>query len=371
MEGKVFYYKCEKCQSEWNGIKQLDCCPFCDTKITAQNSNFTKIEEALSYIFSAHGIDVVKENMRLVALLSDYAPTLERERKLIRLALSLGVYTELMSVSKNDKAIQELAINKAISKLHNDAFMDPIIAKEITGWFVSQLNWESEQLAQERKIEPVVIKNVIKEQNKKTVVYSSNFAHNVGDIIEFGKYPFEANGVVKPIEWEIMDIKDNKALLWSKYCIDACQFAGENLNSSWEYSSLRQWLRAKFMRDAFTTEEINFIVPTSLNASCNPKNNRISGSNTTDKIFIPSNEELNKYKLRNGDLIIKATPYAKMKGVFNDNDYAFWWLRTPGTAEGTQMLVSKTGVVNESGSYVYLKNRGIRPALWINLDKFY
>lgn len=51
-------------------------------------------------------------------------------------------------------------------------------------------------------------------------------------------------------------------------------------------------------------------------------------------------------------------------GVFNDN--AFWWLRTPGTAEGTQMLVSKTGVVNESGSYVYLNNRGVRPALWVN-----
>ncbi len=365
----MFYCKCENCQSEWSGIKQLDCCPFCETKIAVQTSNFTKIDEALSYIFSAHGIEVVKENNRLVALLSDYAPTLERERKLIRLALSLGVYSELMTVCKNDKASQELAINKAVSKLHNDAFMDPIIAKEIIEWFVNQLNWKNESLAQEKRIEPVVIKNVSTEQIKKNVVHNSNSTHNVGDMIEFGKYPFEANGVVKPIEWEIMDIKDNKALLWSKYCIDACQFAGQNLNSSWEYSSLRQWLRAKFMRDAFTAKEINFIIPTSLEVSCNPKNNRISGSNTTDKIFIPSNEELNKYKLRNGDLIIKATPYAKIKGVFNDNDYAFWWLRTPGSAEGTQMLVSKTGVVNESGSYVYLNNRGVRPALWVALDK--
>lgn len=365
----MFYYKCENCQSEWNGIKQLESCPFCDTKIVVQTSNFTKIDEALSYIFSAHGIEVVKENNRLVALLSDYAPTLERERKLIRLALSLGVYSELMTVSKNDKASQELAINKAVSKLHNDAFMDPIIAKEIIEWFVNQLNWKNESLAQEKRIEPVGIKNVSTEQIKKNVVHNSNSTHDVGDIIEFGKYPFEANGVVKPIEWEIMDIKDNEALLWSKYCIDACQFAGQNLNSSWEYSSLRQWLRAKFLSDAFTSEEINFIIPKSLEVSCNPKNNRISGSNTTDKIFIPSNEELNKYKLRNGDLIIKATPYAKIKGVFNDNDYAFWWLRTPGSAEGTQMLVSKTGVVNESGSYVHLNNRGVRPALWVALDK--
>ena len=137
----MFYCKCENCQSEWNGIKQLDCCPFCKTKIAVQTSNFIKIDEALSYIFSVHGIDVVKENNRLVALLSDYAPTLERERKLIRLALSLGVYSDLIMVNKDDNSSQELAVNKAVSKLHNDAFMDPIIAKEIIGWFISYLGW--------------------------------------------------------------------------------------------------------------------------------------------------------------------------------------------------------------------------------------
>lgn len=366
----MFYYKCENCQSEWNGIKMLEICPFCDTKVVIQNSNFTKIDEALSYIFGAHGIDVVKENNRLVALLSDYAPTLERERKLIRVALSLGIYSDLLTVSKSDKSSQEFAISKLVSKLHNDAFMDPIIAKEIIEWFVKHLDWENKTLVQEKRIELTTIgKAISAEQNQKAVVHNSKGTHNVGDIIEFGKYPFEANGVVKPIEWEIMDIKDNKALLWSKYCVDACQFAGENLNCSWEYSYLRTWLRGRFMRDAFTTEEISCIVSTTLEASHNPKNNRITGSKTTDKIFIPSNEDLNHFKLRNGDLIIKATPYAKNKGVFNDNDYAFWWLRTPGTADRTQMLVSKTGVANESGSYVHLNSRGVRPALWVVLDK--
>lgn len=193
--------------------------------------------------------------------------------------------------------------------------------------------------------------------------------YKIGNIIQFGNYPFEENGVAKPVEWKIIDIKDNKALLWSKYCVDTHAFSENYLNICWEYSSLRQWLRTNFIRDAFTTEEANSILFTSLEASYNPKNQQVRTSNTTDKIFIPSKEDLNKYNLGNGDLAIKATPYAKAKGALNDNDYVFWWLRTPGTVTGAQMFVSKTGIIVESGTSVFLKNRGVRPALWVDLEK--
>lgn len=368
----MVYYKCENCQSEWNGIKMLEICPFCDTKIVVQNSNFSKIDEALSYIFSAHGIEVVKENNRLVALLSDYAPTLERERKLIRLALSLGVYSELMTVSKYDKASQELAINKAVSKLHNDVFVDPIIAKEIIGWFVSQLHWKegkTHQAYEDKPISNYSVKFGAKAPSQVVNSYSISKSYKTGDIVKFGNYPFEANGEVKPITWRIMYLKGNKALLWSEYCVDANQFAAQSLNNSWEYSTLRQWLRNKFMHEAFTKEEISYIDFTEVETSNGPASLRNSGSKTTDKIFIPSIEEINTYKLLNGDLIVKATPYAQKRGVFNDNGYAFWWLRTPGSSKDTEMLVSKTGEINKSGSYVYLRNRGIRPALWVDLNK--
>lgn len=371
MEGKVFYYKCDKCQSEWNGIKMLEICPFCDTKVVIQNSNFTKIDEALSFIFSAHGINVVNENNRLVALLSDYAPTLERERKLVRLALSLGVYSDLMTVNKDDKASQELAVNKAVSKMHNDAFMDPIIAKEIIGWFISQLHWEEKNIHQVSQ-DKLIAKSVVfatKAPSKAVDSYSFSKSYKTGDIVKFGNYPFEANGEVKPITWRIIYLKGNKALLWSEYCIDANQFAAQSLNNSWEYSTLRQWLRDKFMHNAFTSEEISFIDFTEIETSYGPVSSRNSGSKTTDKIFIPSLEEINTYRLLNGDLVVKATPYAQKRGVFNDNGYAFWWLRTPGSSKDTEMLVSKTGEINKSGSYVYLRNRGIRPALWVDLNK--
>lgn len=367
----MFYYKCENCQSEWNGIKQLDSCPFCDTRITVQNSNFTKIDKALSYIFSAYGIDVVKEDNRLVALLSDYAPMLERERKLIRVALRLGIYSDLITVNKDDKSLQDLAVNKAVSKLHNDAFMDPIIAKEIIGWFISQLHWEEENTLQVSQANSIAksAEFAAKAQFQTIDTYSISKSYKALDIVEFGNYPFEANGRMKPITWRIIYFKGNKALLWSEYCVDANRFAAKSLNNSWECSTLRQWLRDKFMYNAFTREEISYIDFTEVETSYEPVSSRNSGSKTIDKIFIPSLEEINKYRLLKGDLIVKATPYAQERGVFNDNGYAFWWLRTPGSSKDTEMLVSKTGEINKSGSYVYLRNRGIRPALWVDLNK--
>lgn len=373
----MFYYKCENCQSEWNGIKQLDSCPFCDTRITVQNSNFTKIDKALSYIFSAYGIDVVKEDNRLVALLSDYAPMLERERKLIRVALRLGIYSDLITVNKDDKSLQDLAVNKAVSKLHNDAFMDPIIAKETIGWFISQLHWEEENTLQVSQANSISKSAEFAAKAQFQTIdtysifdtYSISKSYKAGDIVEFGNYPFEANGRMKPITWRIIYFKGNKALLWSEYCVDANLFAAKSLNNSWECSTLRQWLRDKFMYNAFTREEISYIDFTEVETSYEPVSSRNSGSKTTDKIFIPSLEEINKYRLLKGDLIVKATPYAQERGVFNDNGYAFWWLRTPGSSKDTEMLVSKTGEINKSGSYVYLRNRGIRPALWVDLNK--
>ena len=298
----MFYYKCENCQSEWNGIKQLDSCPFCDTRITVQNSNFTKIDKALSYIFSAYGIDVVKEDNRLVALLSDYAPMLERERKLIRVALRLGIYSDLITINKDDKSLQDLAVNKAVSKLHNDAFMDPIIAKETIGWFISQLHWEEENTLQVSQANSISKSAEFAAKAQFQTIdtysifdtYSISKSYKAGDIVEFGNYPFEANGRMKPITWRIIYFKGNKALLWSEYCVDANLFAAKSLNNSWECSTLRQWLRDKFMYNAFTREEISYIDFTEVETSYEPVSSRNSGSKTTDKIWKTKSKPITK-----------------------------------------------------------------------------
>lgn len=402
----MIYNKCEKCQSEWNGIKKLEICPFCGNNIAVKSSNFTKIDEALAFIFDEYGVNVVEENNRLVSLLSDYAPTLVKEKKLIKIALSTsGVCHELMIIKTADEKTRELSEKKIVSKLHNDAFIDPDIARDFVPWFVGKKNViiHNEVKAEPKASAPAPspeapdyissflqnssngkmhsignIQNPFKSaappapkaQNNMSNISPSNVRYSVGDIVKFGTYPFRADGGKEQIEWRIVDIIDNAALLWSAYCIDACPYSG--VFNSWERSTLRQWICERFEwhgGNFFTEEEQHSLIRIEIDTSHNPKNNRYCGSKTYDEIFIPSIEDIKKYRLSESELTVKATPYAKSRGAYTVfNDYAFWWLRTPGVEDGNEMFVTSGGVVKEDGCSVTVNHRGVRLALWVNLD---
>ena len=359
----MYYYKCENCKSEWNGIKILKSCPFCDTGVAVKSSNFTKIDEVLSYIFGVYGIDVIKDNNRLVALLSDYAPTLERERKLIKVAMSLGIYSDLVTASKNDNPTQELAINKAISKLHNDAFMDPVIAKEIIGWFVSCLGWSNN-----KKVEEELKDEKISSNNDTVEIEISQV--NVGETIIFGTYLQDNLGKPTGIEWDVISINGNQALLLSKKCLDVYPYAKVKIGKTWQFSDLRKWLNNEFINSAFSAKDQLAIMNNVITMSRNPRSNVDSGAVVSDKIFILSREEIIRYNLEK-KTICQATKYAISRGVYCGSETidAYWWLRTPGYTNESAMYITGGGRLDELGCAVNAANKGVRPAIWVDLRK--
>ena len=137
----MFYQNCQNCNGEWKGKKLLKTCPFCDMEMQMKTNNFDKIEEALGYVLSQYGMELISSPSKLVSLLADFAPSLERERRLIRIALNSGVYSELIKVNKDDKDEQELAKKKAISSLNQKEFMDIVWAEKVINWFIPQLHW--------------------------------------------------------------------------------------------------------------------------------------------------------------------------------------------------------------------------------------
>lgn len=80
------------------------------------------------------------------------------------------------------------------------------------------------------------------------------------------------------------------------------------------------------------------------------------------------NEEFEQYGITESRLRTFASPYAKRRGVFcSAESDAFYWTRTPGSSEeATQMFIGEGGHKEEHGSYIDLKNRGIRPAIWVD-----
>ena len=168
-------------------------------------------------------------------------------------------------------------------------------------------------------------------------------------------------------------VEERKALLISKYCLDAKEYDKNENNESvtWETSTLRQWLNSCFINEAFTDEEKALICDTYLQNPDNPEYGTDGGNDTTDKVFLLSIDETSKYL---SDKIVRkaeATDYAKDKGIFvsEENGKSWWWMRSLGRNNSDAAYVDIGGSVRNYGSYANDGESGVRPAMWVNIGE--
>ena len=195
---------------------------------------------------------------------------------------------------------------------------------------------------------------------------NENRVYNPDSTMKFGNY----HGAV---EWLVLDKKDGKALLISKYCLDAKEYDKNENNESvtWETSTLRQWLNSCFINEAFTDEEKALICGTHLQNPDNPEYGTDGGNDTTDKVFLLSIDETSKYL---SDKIVRkaeATDYAKDKGIFvsEENGKSWWWMRSPGSDDLCASCMGNDGFVHGDGQMIEDRTCGVRPAMWVNIGK--
>lgn len=196
----------------------------------------------------------------------------------------------------------------------------------------------------------------------------------IGNIITFGNYK-QSNHVgseKSPVEWIVIDKKDDEFMIISRYPIDTMAFHIENAEITWEYCSLRAWMNHAFLKDSFSTKEEEAIIATSIcnnSTQCNPVWATNGGNDTVDKVFLLSYQEaLHYFKT---DFIRKARPteYAiKQKAFLSEDGCTFWWLRSPGRYQYGAASVYSNGSIN--GNYVSNSTGTVRPAMWINLEQF-
>ena len=92
-----------------------------------------------------------------------------------------------------------------------------------------------------------------KEKDVKEKETEEKLEVEIGETMTFGSYPQDADGTVKPIEWDVLDIQDGKALLISSKCLDARPYNEEYAPVTWEKCTLRAWLNDDFLNTAFST----------------------------------------------------------------------------------------------------------------------
>ena len=188
----------------------------------------------------------------------------------------------------------------------------------------------------------------------------------VGDSVVFGTYEQDndiSNGK-EEIEWRVLAKENNQILMISDKALDCQPYNSSYTYVSWENCSLRKWLNGTFLNAAFSAEEQAIIQSTNVSADNNPKYSTDSGNATTDKVFLLSINEAEKYFASDSTRQCKPTEYAVKIGA----SVSWWWLRSPGGPQADAAIVSYFGSVFYDGRGVDLDYGCIRPALWINLE---
>lgn len=206
----------------------------------------------------------------------------------------------------------------------------------------------------------------------------------VGNYVTFGEYPQTAAGEdMTPIEWLILARYGNKALLISRYGLDAQPCNTDFTNVTWETCTLRTWLNGTFYNKAFSSAEQSAILTTNVNNSkyqCYSGWSTNGGNNTQDKVFLLSYAEANKYfgvtydNSSNTKSRVAPTAYAIAQGGWTspskktaDGTAAGWWLlRSPGSYQRYAAYVSSDGSLRDHN--VDYGSASVRPALWVNVE---
>lgn len=192
-----------------------------------------------------------------------------------------------------------------------------------------------------------------------------------GDTVFFGAYEQDNNtsNGKEDVEWLVLEVKDGKALVVSKYALDCKQYNTSNTVVTWETCTLRKWLNNDFINAAFSSYEKAMIPTVTVSADENPDYSTNPGNATQDQVFLLSITEANKYFGSDSARQCKPTDYAFANGAYVNsvNGNCWWWLRSPGVTQDSAAYVHSSGDVYEPGSDVDIGTSAVRPALWISL----
>ena len=145
--------------------------------------------------------------------------------------------------------------------------------------------------------------------------------------------------------WRVLDQQDGKAFVISEFRALSQAYHADGGDITWEHSSLRSYLNGEFFSSISPADQER-IIETILDNKDNPSSGTPGGNDTTDRIFLPSIDDAERY-LR----------------LF-DNSIATW-LRAPGNSSSKAAMIGY-GDIYYSGNPVE-GVMPIYPAMWVEL----
>jgi hypothetical protein len=372
--------KCINCKGKWTpppGITVTKC-PFCKKPIKPAKTpkTYSNAKDVLCFIAKTYGADALLTK----SLFSDIAPMLTDERELIKMFRDKGSLEVLQGALKSPPSEQSVSIKTAIAKLPSYLQNSPE-AIALMNDFVEALGWQVEKPVPPQLVNVIPLTQPVHKASQPTQTINPQrtgggieVAPKIGNIMRFGKY-----------DWRVLDVQNGQTLLISDKVIEKKRYHTDRVATTWEKCELRGYLNNTFY-DSFGQDKLR-ISESQINNPNNLWYGKNGGSATTDKIFLLSLEEVDKYFGNSGDYANKRRKdYKDGKFVTASDGWAFsnnhnagrvanygsegaclWWLRSPGNYSLTAAYVYDDGRVYVRGGRVDYDSGGVRPALWLNL----
>ncbi len=188
-----------------------------------------------------------------------------------------------------------------------------------------------------------------------------------GHYFTFGTFPRSESEPRAPIEWLVLEVSDDEALLLSRDALYRLEYHTDYKEVSWLSCSLRLWLNHDFFGMAFTEEEQDRIVEAELENKPNPYYHTSSSNTTRDRVFCLSIQEAQKYCADANIAKCAATPLALERHAWERQGCCQWWLRSAGEKRNMAACVDYQGYIEMRGNNVHNYVTAVRPAIRISL----
>ena len=189
----------------------------------------------------------------------------------------------------------------------------------------------------------------------------------------------------EPIKWRVLNTDGKEAFLLADVALDDQKYNTDFTNVTWETCSMRKWLNKQFINTAFSLGEKNAIPVKRIVNKDNIRYGTKGGENTSDKVFLLSESEVwnteeaigygfsDDYEINDEARTSNFSTYAYAMGIEQSFEFYFdgainWWLRSPGSYNGSAEIVCDDSTVGTSGGRVNYVTNGVRPALHLNLS---
>ncbi|MDO4503374.1 MAG: DUF262 domain-containing protein [Coriobacteriia bacterium] len=171
----------------------------------------------------------------------------------------------------------------------------------------------------------------------------------------------------EPIEWRVLERDDESALIIAEKVLDTFPYHSTYSGTTWHDCYLRSWANSTFVEEAFTSAESKRLMDNQVHTADDELWDTVGGEDCQDKVFLLSFEEALNLFGSAQERIAAPTDYAVKAGVYVENGYCLWWLRSPGHGQGFASTVWPVGGVDTAGSGVGRPGVGFRPVIRLKL----